>query len=247
MATEQKQQKRSIKSPMGRGAYLWLWEPQYRKDDKGVVIPDQKPEFSIELILPWAELPKEQREASIAPLKEAVKAAIVKKWGDKPPKKQIRLDDGTVKTISAVQSPFRVASPEEFPTSYENRPEIHGKMVITFRSKGLDRAPQIALYQGKGKKPRLLSKANAQDKALIYPGAFYVVSTSAYAWEMKGKCGVSLGLNNVLKMRNGEPLGSFSTADSDFGDMPEDYGIEDDEIDNSDQFDDGESYDEIEV
>ena len=225
-----------IKTPILRGAYMWVWEPQMPKDDDGNIKEGEKPIFSVEGIFPWAELSEEARKfmpgTPYHELRQQYLLAIKNKWGDKLPTKVVEVD-GVERTVSAIDSPFKIASRANF-SKYDDRPEIHGKLVINFKSRGLDRAPQVARYMGKGNKPQLLDKKDPEQKRLIYPGAFYIVSTKAFVWEFMNKQGVGFNLNNIIKMKDGEPLAGNTTIDSDFGDMPEDYGIE---VDNSDQFD----------
>lgn len=58
------------------------------------------------------------------------------------------------------------------------------------------------------------SREPIMDMEEFYNGCFARASVSIYAWEYKGKKGVSLNLNNLQKMADGEKYGgSFNPAD----------------------------------
>ena len=51
----------------------------------------------------------------------------------------------------------------------------------------------------------------------IYSGAYYRISYRCYAWEHPtGGKGVSVSVDNVMKVRDGEPFSGRTTAESDF-------------------------------
>lgn len=54
------------------------------------------------------------------------------------------------------------------------------------------------------------------DESAFYPGCYARASISVYAWEWKGKKGVSFGLINLQKMGEGEPFGFSSKPEDDF-------------------------------
>ena len=206
------------RTPLFRGCFPRVFpkDAQESETSKG----GKKNCYSIEAIF--------DADADIASIKELLAAAIKKKWGDKPP--TIETEDG--KIVSAVQSPFRKGTKANFPENFDNRPEIHGKIVANLKCYGSP--PGVALYKGKNTKKVLVTEENSD---VIYSGAYYVASVNAYAWSFKGKHGVSIGLNNLIKMKDGEPVSSRIAADKDFDSIDgDDYGISD--VDNSDQFDD---------
>ena len=53
----------------------------------------------------------------------------------------------------------------------------------------------------------------------VYAGCYGVVTVRFYPYSTNGKKGVSCGLGNVAKTRDGEMLGGRSSADADFGDL----------------------------
>ena len=60
------------------------------------------------------------------------------------------------------------------------------------------------------------------DKSEVYSGCYGRVSLSFYAFNSNGNKGVACGLNNVQKVRDGEPLGGRTTAADDFGTLDDD-------------------------
>ena len=51
----------------------------------------------------------------------------------------------------------------------------------------------------------------------VYSGVYGRASISFYAFNSNGNRGIACGLNNLQKIRDGEPLGSRASAESDFG------------------------------
>jgi hypothetical protein len=56
----------------------------------------------------------------------------------------------------------------------------------------------------------------------VYSGVYGRASINFYAFNSNGNRGIACGLNNLQKIRDGEPLGSRATAESDFADFAED-------------------------
>ena len=53
----------------------------------------------------------------------------------------------------------------------------------------------------------------------VYSGVYGRASISFYAFNSSGNRGVACGLNNLQKIRDGEPLGGRASAESDFSDF----------------------------
>lgn len=67
------------------------------------------------------------------------------------------------------------------------------------------------------------------DPAVLYPGCWIRATVRPFAYDTKGNQGVSFGLNNVQKIKDGEPLGSFSKAEDDFDEVET---VDDEDSDN---------------
>lgn len=62
------------------------------------------------------------------------------------------------------------------------------------------------------------SVAPILDRAEVYSGCYSRVSITFYAFNTNGNKGVAVGLGNIQKLRDGEPLGGGNvSAESDFG------------------------------
>lgn len=60
------------------------------------------------------------------------------------------------------------------------------------------------------------------DKTEFYSGCYGHASISFYAFNSNGNKGIACGLNNLMKTRDGEPLGGRNTAEVDFAGMYDD-------------------------
>lgn len=53
----------------------------------------------------------------------------------------------------------------------------------------------------------------------VYSGCYCVASLNFYPFDTNGSRGIACGLNNIMKIRDGEPLGGRASAESDFADL----------------------------
>jgi hypothetical protein len=60
------------------------------------------------------------------------------------------------------------------------------------------------------------------ERAEVYSGVYGRASITMYAFNSNGNRGIAVGLNNVQKLREGEPLGGHTRAEDDFADLEED-------------------------
>lgn len=54
------------------------------------------------------------------------------------------------------------------------------------------------------------------DEAEVYSGCYARVSLNFYIFDVSGNKGIAVGLNNIQKVKDGEPLAGRSNADDDF-------------------------------
>ena len=54
------------------------------------------------------------------------------------------------------------------------------------------------------------------DRSEVYSGVYGRASINLYAFNSNGNRGIACGLNNLQKIRDGEPLGGKASAESDF-------------------------------
>lgn len=57
------------------------------------------------------------------------------------------------------------------------------------------------------------------DEDEVYSGMWAVVSVTFFPYDVSGNRGVAVGLNNVMKFKDGERLGGRSSAESDFAEI----------------------------
>jgi hypothetical protein len=135
-------------------------------------------------------IPKTDKETLTA-LKNAAKLALTEKFGDKVPKN--------------VRNPLRDGDTETKSDGSPLGKEYAGHFFCNVKSTS---------------KPGAID-AHGHDligNDDIVSGDYIRVSLNAYAYSQAGNNGVSFGLNNILLVRKGEPLGgSKPTAASDFG------------------------------
>lgn len=66
------------------------------------------------------------------------------------------------------------------------------------------------------------------DPEEVYSGCYGRASVTFYAFEVSGNKGIACGLNNIQKLKDGEPLGGRISAELDFDDDFEDDEDDDD-------------------
>jgi hypothetical protein len=73
-------------------------------------------------------------------------------------------------------------------------------------------------------KPGLVDRSLSpiMDQDDLYSGCYGRASINFYAYDAKGKKGVACGLNNLMKMEDGDNLGGRSRAEDDFAGLAED-------------------------
>lgn len=65
------------------------------------------------------------------------------------------------------------------------------------------------------------------ERSEIYSGIYGRASITFYAFNSNGNKGIACGLNNIQKIRDGEPLGGKAKAEDDFADADDDATTED--------------------
>ena len=159
-------------------------------------IPKADPKYSVMLLIPKSD------KATMKRLRDAEEKAkeIGKstKWGGKLPRNlESIIHDGD----------------EE--GDVEAYPEQAGHYYMTVSSN--------AQY-----KPGIIdrSKQEILDPTEVYSGCYGRVSLTAFPYSVPGKNGVSFGLNNVQKMRDGESLVGVRKAEADFDDLDDEDGVD---------------------
>lgn len=61
------------------------------------------------------------------------------------------------------------------------------------------------------------------DEEEVYSGCYAIASVTFYAYDVSGNRGVACGLNNLMKVRDGERLGGRVSAEADFDGIDADF------------------------
>ena len=126
------------------------------------------------------------KTADISGLKKLAAAAVAEKW---PAKEQ---------RPKGLRSPFRDGDTEKQDTQgYE------GMIFIRANSK---------------QKPGVVDRQRNMivDDSEFYSGCYARATLTAYAYDTKGNRGVAFGLQNIQKLRDGEPFSGRTNAEDDF-------------------------------
>lgn len=101
------------------------------------------------------------------------------------------------------------------------------KLRKTFRD-GDEERPQDSVYQNSifvnassKQKPGIVDEdvKPLHDQSEFYSGVIARASINFYAYDRAGNAGVAVGLNNLMKVRDGERLGGAAKAEDDFSDF----------------------------
>ena len=152
------------------------------------------PKFSVSLIIPKTDT------ATIEKINRAIKAAY------EEGQSKLRGNSKFVPDLESLKLPLRDGDKER-----KGDPAYAGCMFINANS---STAPGIVDADCN---PIL-------DRSEVYSGVYGRASINLYAFNSNGNRGIACGLNNLQKIRDGEPMGSRSRAEDDFAtDDDEDF------------------------
>lgn len=153
-------------------------------------------------------------DADLTPMKKLAKAICTQKFGAEfRPKKKV----------------FKTDFPD---IDVKKNPEYEGKTVVSARSYNrkvqvVRRNPSIPKGQPGWLEP-------IKDESQFYAGCFAMASITCYDYSnQKGGKGVSFGLSNIIKVRDGDPLVNMSNPEDDFEEIDVDE-FDDADFDNGD-------------
>ena len=132
---------------------------------------------------------------------EKIKAAIQAAYTEGQSK--LKGNGKSVPPLSAIKTPLRDGSERPDDPAYENCYFINANSAT--KPGVVDAACQPIL-----------------DTSELYSGIYGRASINFYAFNTNGNKGIACGLNNLQKLRDGEPLGGKSRAEDDFADMDDD-------------------------
>ena len=147
------------------------------------------PKFSVSLLIPKSDT------VTVKKIKDAIEAAY------REGEAKLKGNGKSVPALSVIKTPLRDGDQE--------RPDDPAYAGHYFLNANSTTAPGIV-------------DADCQPiltRSEVYSGVYGRASISFYAFNSSGNRGIACGLNNLQKIRDGEPLGGRASAESDFSDF----------------------------
>jgi len=144
------------------------------------------PKYSVSLIVPKSDV------KTVAKIKAAIEAAYAE--GEA----KLKGSGKSVPPLAAIKNPLRDGDAE--------RPDDPAYANAYFINANATTAPGIV----DADRNPILTRSE------VYSGVYGRASISFYAFNSNGNKGIACGLNNLQKVRDGEPLGGKTSAESDF-------------------------------
>ena len=145
-----------------------------------------KPKYSVSLIIPKDDT------ASVNKIKAAIQAAY------EEGQSKLKGNGKTVPPLSAIKNPLRDGDLE--------KPDDEAYAGCYFVNANSATAPGVV---DADRQPII-------ERSEVYSGVYGRASINFYAFNVNGNRGIACGLNNLQKIRDGEPLGGKTSAESDF-------------------------------
>ncbi|WP_346920765.1 DUF2815 family protein [Clostridium sp. UBA7339] len=152
------------------------------------------PKYSVSLIIPKSDT------TTVAKINAAIEAAY------EEGKSKLKGNGKSVPSLSIIKIPMRdgdIERPDD--PAYANSYFINANSASAPGIVDADRNPIM-------------------ERSEVYSGVYGRASINLYAFNSNGNKGIACGLNNLQKIRDGEPLGGKSRAEDDFvSDADEDF------------------------
>ncbi|TGY93624.1 DUF2815 family protein [Petralouisia muris] len=145
-----------------------------------------KPKYSVSLIIPKDDT------ATLNKIKAAIQAAY------EEGQSKLKGNGKSVPALTAIKTPLRdgdLERPDD--EAYANSYFVNANSASAPGIVDADRQPII-------------------ERSEMYSGIYGRASINFYAFNVNGNRGIACGLNNLQKLRDGEPLGGKASAESDF-------------------------------
>ena len=149
------------------------------------------PKYSVSLIIPKSDT------VTVAKVKAAIEAAY------KEGEAKLKGNSKSVPALSAIKTPLRdgdIERPDD--PAYSNAYFINANSATAPGIVDADLNPVLT-------------------RSEVYSGVYGKASINFYAFNSNGNRGIACGLNNLQKIRDGEPLGGKSRAEDDFATDPD--------------------------
>ena len=144
------------------------------------------PKYSVSIIIPKSDT------RTIAKIKTAIEAAY------REGETKLKGNGKTVPALSALKTPLRDGDTE--------RPDDEAYADSYFINANSATAPGIVDS----------ACETILERSQIYSGVYARASVNFFAFNSNGNKGIACGLNNIQKLRDGDPLGGKSRAEDDF-------------------------------
>ena len=144
------------------------------------------PKFSVSLIIPKSDT------KTVEKIKTAIQAAY------EEGQSKLKGNGKSVPALSVIKTPLRDGDTE--------RPDDPAYAGCSFINANSSATPGIV---DADRQPIL-------DRSEVYSGVYGRAPISLYAFNSNGNRGIACGLNNLQKIKDGEPLGGKSRAEDDF-------------------------------
>ena len=150
------------------------------------------PKFSVSLIIPKSDT------KTVEKIKAAIQAAY------QEGEAKLKGNGKTVPPLESIKTPLRDGdSDRPDDPAYENSYFINANSTVAPGIVDIDRQPIL-------------------ERSEVYSGVYGRASINFYAFNSNGNRGIACGLNNLQKVRDGEPLGGRTRAEDDFADLDDD-------------------------
>ena len=150
-----------------------------------------KPKFSVSLIIPKSD------SVTVGKIRSAIEEAY------RDGQSKLKGNGKSVPALSTLRTPLRDGDLE--------RPDDPAYANSYFVNANSASAPGVVDA----------NRNEILDKSAVYSGCYGRASISFYAFNANGNRGIACGLNNLQKIRDGEPLGGKASAESDFATEPD--------------------------
>lgn len=152
------------------------------------------PKYSVSLIIPKSD------KRTLDKIKAAIQVAYTEGEG------KLKGNGKTVPALAVLKTPLRDGDSE--------RPDDEAYADSYFINANSGTAPGIVDNQQEPQPINIRSE--------IYSGVYARASINLYAFNSNGNRGIACGLNNIQKLRDGDPLGGKSRAEDDFATSEDD-------------------------
>lgn len=144
------------------------------------------PKYSVSLIIPKSD------KVTVEKIKKAIQAAY------EEGQSKLKGNGKSVPSLSVIKTPLRDGDLE--------RPDDEAYANSYFINANSATAPGIVDAD----------RNTIIDRSEVYSGVYGRASINLYAFNSNGNKGIACGLNNLQKIKDGEPLGGKSRAEDDF-------------------------------